>query len=483
MKTMRRMYLIVLCCILGCTSINASHILNDVPDPVSFTPPVPEEFVLSNGIKVFFLRDTELPLIHGTLYLRGGTLWETPRTTGSFAALGSLMRLGGAGKRSADELDRALEEMSAGVSTSFGGEYGTASFGCLSGDLQKVLEIYSDVLLRPRFQEDRISLWKSQMMEGIRRRKDSPDSVAPIAFNQLLFGDSPLGRVMTSSVVRRIRARSLKDLHKRFVRPDGALLAISGNIEKEKLKKLLENSLAAWKPVGSVHTPPKIEFSSATPGIYFLKMPFTQATVLFGHRGVSRLSKDYIEIEGFNSIFGSDGDFSSYLAKEVRSDRGLAYTVVGGIYPGFPIGKNMIALQTKSSTTGEAIDASLAVLERMRSGLIPQNDVEDAKRAITNSYIFKFDTIDGLVQRAAVLSLLNYPKTYDDTYTRLIRELSGSAIQAVAQKRWNLPSLIVLVAGDDNAYRSLKQGIASGPAYLRELPIREVYFDEALKLQ
>ncbi len=163
----------------------------------SFKPPVPERWTLPNGLTVMYLKDTELPLVTGTIYVRAGGLWEPEGRIGIAGAMGELMRQGGAGNLSADALDERLEKLSASVSSSVGGEFGSVAFGSLSGDFETVFGLATDVLLRPRFEQSRIELWKGQSLEGIRRRTDDPWTVAGIAFGQLVYGNTPYGRVGT----------------------------------------------------------------------------------------------------------------------------------------------------------------------------------------------------------------------------------------------------------------------------------------------
>ena len=148
-------------------------ILDSIPDPVSFEPLAPETWQLHNGLKVLFIEDREVPLVRGTLYLRGGSLWE--KQPGVVDAMGAQLRQGGAGDLSADQIDRELEKSAAGIGSDFSAENGTISFSCLSADLERIFKIFSDVVLKPRFEESRLLLWKGQTIEAIKRRRDDPE--------------------------------------------------------------------------------------------------------------------------------------------------------------------------------------------------------------------------------------------------------------------------------------------------------------------
>jgi zinc protease len=435
---------------------------------------------MANGLRVMYLRDAELPLVRGSLLIRGGTLWEEPERWGAVSALGAQLRQGGAGTRSAEELDRVLEELSAGISTAAGGESINASFRCLSSDLETVLSLFADVVLRPRFEEGRLDLWKGQNLEAIRRRVDEPSAVAGLALGELLYGWSPYGRFLLEDDVRGIARTDLSGLHRSTIVPDGAILTVTGDVDRAKLELLLERNFGGWRASGrSTPHPPLVE-AEPIPGIYFIRLPYMQSTIYLGQLGVPRLTEDYIAIEGFNELFGASG-FGSMLMQRIRTELGLAYSVYGGILPGPVRGKNVIALQTKAESTGTAIVESLRVLGTMQRSEVEGEKLAEAKRSITNSFIFRFDTVDDALNRRALQTYLNYPADYDSTYLPQIAALTPGEIRAAAERRWDLSKFVIVVVGDDKAYASVKESLSSAVSELQGYELREVAFEGRLR--
>lgn len=475
---------VLLGAVLGCAPVGSGGDLDrgqglDVVS--SYTPPRPEEWVMPNGLRVMYLHDPELPLVRGGLLIRSGTLWESPERWGAIGALGVQLRQGGAGSLGADALDRRLEELSAGVSSSAGGESLNVSFRCLSSDLDTVMGIFADVVRRPRFEEARLNLWKGQNLEGIRRRIDEPSVVAGLALGELLYGWTPYGRYLLEEDVRGLSRNDLVSLHKKAIVPDGAILTVIGAVERDEVERLLGRHFGDWLPSGAEPpTVPPVE-ATPTPGVYFVRLPFVQATIYLGQLGVPRLTEDYIEIEGFNELFGASG-FGSFLMQRIRSELGLAYSVYGGIIPGPVKGKNVIALQTKAESSGTAIIESLRVLGTMQRDLVAEEKLVEAKRSITNSFIFRFDTLDDALNRRALQEYLKYPSDYDSTYLPKIARLTPEAIRQTAERRWERSKFVIVVVGDDTAYASVRDALASGAPEVAGFTLREVSFDGKLKL-
>jgi predicted Zn-dependent peptidase len=449
-------------------------------DEVSnFRPTEPTRWTLSNGLQVIFLQDDELPLVKARLLLRGGSLWAADYPLGTTSAMGEGMRAGGAGHLSADALDRELEKLAAGVSSSFSAEFGAVSFACLSSDVERVFGIFADVVMRPRFESDRLDLWKGQALEGIRRRVEDPSTVASIAFTQLVYGDSMYGRVSRSRDISSISRHNLVDLHRYLVRPEGAILVVTGKITEQRVRELAEQHFASWSPRGKSLPPAPTIAHEPKPGIYFVELPFAQASVKFGYLGVPRFTPDYPAIDVFNELFGSGG-FGSRLMKRVRTELGLSYGVYGGIAAGRVRGTNYVFVQTKADSTGAAIDESIAVLKKLQTEPPSQAELDEKKLAITNSYVFNFGSKDEIAGRIASHELLEYPKDYDTSYLPKIQGVGPQEVSAVAAQRWDPKKLVIVVVGNEAAYRSLEQERQDLESALSAFDLSKLRFEEML---
>jgi zinc protease len=450
-------------------------------EPVVFSPQAPETWDLPSGIKVLYLPDDELPFISATLTMRGGGLWEAESEKGNVALMGALLAGGGAGMRTADEFDRELVRLSASVSSSFGPEFGTVSFSCLQPDINTVFGLFSDVIFRPKFEQSRIDLSKGKALEGIRRRKDDPSTVAIMSFNQLIYGkSSPYGKVMESDDLRKIKRENLLDVYKKFVHPKGALLTVTGKITKDELNELLNKEFAVWRSPNETERVPPPLGPEPRPAIYFIESKVSQATIIAGHRGVPRRTDDEIAIAGWNELVGGGIELSR-LVDKVRTEKGYAYDVSAGIYPGLLAGSNIIFLQTKIQSAGDALVESLGVLEDLQKNMISEDEMLNMKRAAVNAFVFAFDSPSSVLSRKASQYLYGYPDDYDAKYAGRVMSLAPADIKEVANRRWDSQKLVIVVVGDKEVYKRISAVLPKLPVQVRSQPIKIVNFDESLK--
>jgi zinc protease len=436
-----------------------------------------ESWKLENGLKVFFTEDKELPLFSASIFMRGGSFWEVTDQTGLYSALGSNMRSGGAGKYSPIELDAEVDKYAASLSSSFGQEFGSISVSGLSTDKEALFGLFKDVLLNPKFDDRRLQIWKGQSLEAIKRRVDDPNTIASMSTRTLLLGNSSYGRFSTSKDIKAINRNKLIALHQKAIIPNGAILAISGDMSKEDAYNLSQNYFSSWpKAQSAISEPPPYPAQKNT-GIYFIEKDLKQATVIAAHLGPDRHTPDIYKIEVFNQYFGSGG-FGSALMKRVRTELGLAYGVYGAILPGYPKGRALIHLQTKPETVGLALQESLATLNKIRTQEISYEEMLEAKNALSNTFVFNFTSASQVLGRKVEYALTGFPENYEDNYLESIRSITSEDIKNLAQKAWNFEDLIIMVVGPKPALTSLEQAISKLPEPLSKNKIISGKFDE-----
>jgi len=133
--------------------------------PVEFTPPEPDRVVLDNGMVVYLLEDHELPLITVTATMKTGAWLDPADKIGLASLTGMLMRTGGGGGLTPEQVDEELEHFAGDVSISIGHESGSASLDVLKKDLKRGLQIFSGLLRTPAFEPARVEIVKLQRSE------------------------------------------------------------------------------------------------------------------------------------------------------------------------------------------------------------------------------------------------------------------------------------------------------------------------------
>src|SRR3954471_24044684 len=149
-----------------------------IPPLHQFKPPEPRRVELPNGMVIFLQEDHELPLIDGTIRIRGGSREEPADKTGMVAIYADVWRTGGTTSKTGDELDDFLEAHAARVEASESADSTFLAWSALKENFDQIFPVVLDLLEHPEFRADKIDLAKKQFTSLISRRNDDLDEIA-----------------------------------------------------------------------------------------------------------------------------------------------------------------------------------------------------------------------------------------------------------------------------------------------------------------
>jgi zinc protease len=418
------------------------------PGPLhAFHPQMPKRIQLTNGMVIFLEEDHELPLVRGIAQIRGGSRDEPANKLGLLQIYGQSWRTGGTKTKTGDQLDDYLEARAAKVETFGGTDSVTVTWDCLKQNLDDVFKVYLEILRNPEFRQDKIAIAKNQLNTAISRRNDSPGQIASREAAKLVYGpDSPYARVPEYATVAAISRDDLVDWHQHYVHPNNILVGVVGDFDSKVMEAKLRQAFESW-PKGPGAPKTQIAFHGPKPGVYFVqKDDVTASTIQMVDLGTMRDNPDYYAIEVFNQFFG--GSFSSRLFSNIRSKKGLAYAVGGGVGTDFDHpGLLRLSMTTKSGTTAAAIDAFNEELDALKSNPATPEELSKGKEAILNSFIFRFDSKDKVLREQMTYEFYGYPSDFLDRYRVGIEKVTQADVTRVAQNYIHKNQLAILVVG------------------------------------
>ena len=419
-----------------------------IPPLPAFHPAEPKRVELANGMVIFLQEDHELPLIDGSIRIRGGSRSEPASKVGLVDLYGEVWRTGGTKSQTGDQMDDYLEARAAKVET--GGAIDSTSIGwsCLKGDFDDVFKLVVDLLQEPEFRDDKLDLAEKALQETIARRNDNPAGIVARESIKLAYGaNNPYARQPEYATIAAVKRDDLLNWHKAYAHPNNMIVGVSGDFDSSAMEAKLKEAFASWAK-GPAAKEEEIEFQPAKPGYYLVtKDDVNQSNIRMVELGTERRNPDYFAVEVFNEVMG--GGFSSRLIQDIRTKRGLAYSVGGGIGTAFDHpGIVRFVIGTKSQSTAEAVLALYENLDNLKKNPITDEEIKRAKDSILNSFIFNFDSPDKVLHERMAYEFYGYPLDFLEKYRSGIEKASKEDLNRVAGKYIHKDKLAVLVVGN-----------------------------------
>ena len=204
--------------------------------------PAFEQHTLANGVVLVLMEKHDTPLVSMRALLRGGSLGDPAGKEGSAALLAELLEKG-AGKRDAVAFAEAIENVGGELAASAETESLAVGASFLARDVDLMVELVADAVLRPRLDPQEFSKARTLAVQSIAAAKDAdPRQLIGIYGDAWLFRGHPYGRP-TEGSEKSLESISLDDLKSYYAAQCGGdrlIVTVVGDIRAAEMKRRLE---------------------------------------------------------------------------------------------------------------------------------------------------------------------------------------------------------------------------------------------------
>lgn len=432
-----------------------------LPDPdkltypaLQFNLPDARRIVLQNGIVLYFLEDHELPLVTINALIKTGTMYDPAGLAGVAELTAYVMRTGGTQKLSSTEIDNHFDLLAASPSISATLDSTQISFSMLNRDVDHGLDLLSQILILPAFEQTKFNLAKGLKEEELRRLKDDPQRLAFRELNRLIYRDNPRGRLASTESLKKIEREDLIKFHRRFFQPQNIMFAVTGDITQEDAINKVQQYFGNWQSDETSGTQPVTPDLHA--GFYYINKDIPQSTIIKGQLSPAKNSPDFYAFTILDFIIGSGG-FPSRIFTAVRNNEGLAYSAGSFYRPRSDHGIFGVYAFTKTESTFQTLSLIDSVLKNVRDNSITAAELEWAKRSINNGFIFSFTSPEQIAWQQMKIEYDHLPADYLTTYRRKITNIQLSDLNKIAGKYLDKNS-ITLILGNSKKFDKILTG-------------------------
>ncbi|MEO8287137.1 MAG: pitrilysin family protein [Chloroflexota bacterium] len=407
--------------------------------------------VLDNGLTVLVYPNPTIPALTARISIRGGAMYDPPEKAGLASMATRAMRRG-TQKYTFDRLNEETDSRGASVGVDAGQALMEAGGRALKEDTRFVMELISEVVLRPTFPEVEIEKLRRQTRTGLAEMEADTGSVAERAFRETLYPEGHPYHYRTSGFLEtlgNIKREDMVAFYERYFRPERGILVVVGDVEPDEIVMLAQELLGGWRAAGEEPEPYAVPDVSKPVGATNVFRPVpgkTQNDLVLGFPGLRRSDPDYYAFDLMNLLLGRIG-LMGRLGKSVRDEQGLAYYAGSSFEAGLGAGPWAVRAGVNPTNVTKAITSIRHEIERIRTELIPTAELEGGKRFMTGVLPLRLETGDGISRSILEMELYDLGFDYISRYPEIINALTPEYVGEVAKLHLSPENYVAVAAG------------------------------------
>ena len=404
----------------------------------------PTIFTLKNGLTVIVVENKKLPTFSVRI-----TIDNPPLLEGDKSGLNSLSgSLFGEGSKNITKevFNEEVDYLGATISLGMGFAYANG----LSKHQEKIFELLSDAALNPNFLQEELDKEKNILITGIKADENSPAAIAERVTGILTYSTNhPYGEYLTEESIKNVTVKDIENNYKRMFRPNNAYMVVSGDVDTDRIKELVNDNFSKWKASkkdldNEIVSPQDVSSTE----INIIDMPDAVQSELrvLNITNLRTNSEDHHAALVTNYILG--GAFGSYLNMNLREENGWTYGARSSIARNkWTSATFRASTSVRNEVTDSAVVETLGEINRIRDEFVSDEMLSTAKAKYLGNFIMSTEDKSLLADFAVNIKTQDLPEDFYETFISKINSVTKEDVKRVANKYLKPENLRVIVVG------------------------------------
>jgi zinc protease len=417
-----------------------------------------QHWILENGARVYFVETHAIPVFDVSVDFDAGARRDPAAKSGIAALTNGMLARGVRAATLPDgttELGMTESEISdalADVAAQRGGGPGTDRSGMSvrtlssSAERDQSIRVLARLLAHPSIPEEFFRRDKARTISSLKEGLTKSESIADKAFWRLAYNDHPYGNETTVDTVEAITRDDLLQFHQTHYVANRAVIAMIGDVTREQANAIAIELTRRLPQGGAL---PEIPVVPASKGIeQRFPHPASQSHLLLGMPALARGDKDFFALTVGNYILGGGG-FVSRIYREVREQRGLAYSSYSYFNPMTQPGPYIAGLQTRKDQTDEALKVVRETIATFLRDGPTEAELKAAKDNLIGGFALRIDNNRKILDNLSMIGYHQLPLDYLDTWTAQVSRVTVSDIRSAFARKLSLDRMVTVVVGPE----------------------------------
>ncbi|UCD17260.1 MAG: insulinase family protein [Candidatus Zixiibacteriota bacterium] len=419
----------------------------------SFIPEY-EAFRLDNGLQVVLIENHQQPTVVFKLVILSGSATDSDTLAG-LASLSIEMLKAGTEQFPGGKLAAMTDSVGGIMEMVMGRDALSISGDFLSRDLPLSLTMLADMVIRPLFSEETLARIKNQHISWLMQMSSISSSFIQSALFRRIYGDAGYGadKIGTGSGLRRIKREDVVRFHRRYIRPNNAVLIIGGDFAGHDTKQLVTELFADWQRAEDFRRP---KVSATVPDslkILLIDRPNAPMTeFIIGGPAVPVGSDQFPALILLNYILGAGGEVSR-LHKDLIQDSELAANVNSTLMWSRESGVLHVQGTAPNDMAADALSHTFQVMTELKDLRIPVRELTEAKRHYLGSIPGGFETFADAVFKFAGLFAFGVDINYHEHLFKQLDGVGPVMMQKTAEEFLDVNHMTIIISGPEDILR------------------------------
>jgi predicted Zn-dependent peptidase len=353
---------------------------------------------LPNGLRIVTEKIESVKSVSVGIWVKTGGRNETEKQAGITHFLEHML-FKGTESRSSYDIALSMESVGGYLNAFTSSEYTCYYARCLNTQLDRGLDVLSDMILHPTFPAEEVEKEKKVVIEEMKMYRDSPDDYLFEEFNAKIFEHHELGRPVLGfeNTVSAFSRQDLYDYMADRYYPGNLLISVAGNVEHEKVVKVVENYFNDLEPINKEEEEqPLPEFKNEN---ITLTKPIEQTHYIYGRRALNFDHDDKYLLLMANTVLG--GGMSSRLHQNVREKYGYCYSIQTFNQSYTDTGLWGIYVGTDKEYVNHVRELIKKELKLMQDQPVPEKELAEAKAQLKGKLLLSQESTSNRMMRLA----------------------------------------------------------------------------------
>ena len=408
----------------------------------------PTREVLANGVTVLAKRTSTTPAVTLIANLRAGSVHDPAELPGVAHFISRTIDRG-TERYSADELAEQLDSRGVTLTASVTRHTLSLACTCLVEDLDDVLGLVAEVVMRPSFPVVEVDRRRGEIVTLIRQDEDNPAAVAVETLMSMLYGSHPYGRRArgTRASVELIDRQMLQRFHAAHCVPQGLALAVVGDIDPARAVDAARTIFGAWKGGAAVDvTGMSVASASGRQRRVVSMMNKSQTDIAYGFATITRQDASYYAYSLMNNILGQYS-LGGRLGDSIREQQGMAYYVSSSLDANLMPGPLVIRAGVSPANVTKAVASIDTELQKLVDVGPTEQELQESKQYLIGSMPLTLETNMGIATYLQTVEFFGLGLDYDIQMPDLLRAVTPEHVHNAARRAIDPANATVVVAG------------------------------------